>query len=779
MRFTITLWLFAIVLFNPIYSQKSTIKGHVIDNDGQSVVNAVVYVQNTSNACSSNIDGNYLLQLTPGNNTIICTMVGYLKAETNIYIQEGQTSELNFKLEPDPTTTLTDAVVLGKSVIKQVEESGFNVVAIDATPYHNSSINITQVLDRTPGVKIQQEGGLGSSTNTTINGLSGKHVRFFIDGMPMDAMSSAFQMNNLPVNMAERIEVYKGVVPINFGSDALGGAVNIVTKKNRGTYVDASYSYGSFNTHLTFINAGHTTENGFTVQLNAYQNYSDNSYYSYAKIKDFDTNLYSKSEERVKHFHDAYHNETVIAKIGWQNKGFADQLLFGFTYGQEYDEIQNPAYYSIAFGDKYKTATTIMPSILYSKHHFILKQLDFSFTANYNLGEGHNIDTSDKEYNWLGESQESNSLGEMNYSDYVYKDNNGTINANLNYKITPNHRLTINNVANFFSREGDDKVATDDYINQKPRINNRNILGMSLLSDFGSRASVSVFAKRYSYYASAYLDTTNTDGIDNFLVVSNEDSKFGYGLTATYFLFNNLQLKGNFEHTYRLPVSEELFGQVYLDYVANVSLKPEESMNYNFGFNLDKKLGSSSAINADINLFYRETSNYIKRNIDFSQGDESYENIDIIKTPGVDGELRYSYLDKFNCGINLSYQDPTNYSKTTLYKASVPNQPNFFGNADATYILSNVGISESKLSFNYNLHFVQSFYNDWDTYQSADKVPTQWNHSLGLVYSWKEGTYNIAFDCKNIMDTKLYDNYKLMKPGRSFSVKLRYFFNKI
>lgn len=49
--------------------------------------------------------------------------------------------------------------------------------------------------------------------------------------------------------MAERIEVYKGVVPISLGGDALGGAVNIVTKQNMRKYIDASYSIGSFNTH--------------------------------------------------------------------------------------------------------------------------------------------------------------------------------------------------------------------------------------------------------------------------------------------------------------------------------------------------------------------------------------------------------------------------------------------------------------------------------------------------------------------------------------------------
>ena len=59
-----------------------------------------------------------------------------------------------------------------------------------------------------------------------------------------------FDLNNIPVNFAERIEVYKGVVPVGFGTDALGGVINIVTnKQKRNWFLDASYSYGSFNAH--------------------------------------------------------------------------------------------------------------------------------------------------------------------------------------------------------------------------------------------------------------------------------------------------------------------------------------------------------------------------------------------------------------------------------------------------------------------------------------------------------------------------------------------------
>src|SRR5690606_12555387 len=148
--------------------------------------------------------------------------------------------------------------------------------------------------------------GVGSSFNFSLNGFSGNHVRFFLDGVPIDHLGSSFQINNMPINFADRVEVYKGVVPIWLGSDALGGAVNIITSQNAQNYLDVSYSYGSFNTHRSAINAGMTTKTGWTFQLSAFQNYSDNNYQVTVDASDSTGKYYPNT--RVKRFHDQYHN---------------------------------------------------------------------------------------------------------------------------------------------------------------------------------------------------------------------------------------------------------------------------------------------------------------------------------------------------------------------------------------------------------------------------------------------------------------------------------------
>src|SRR5690606_26067582 len=172
---------------------------------------------------------------------------------------------------------------------------------------------------RVAGIRVRESGGLGSNFNLSLNGFTGNHIRYFIDGIPMDNFGSSFQINNIPINAAEHIEVYKGVVPMWLGSDALGGAINIVTGDRYRNFVDASYSYGSFNTHRTVVNTAYTSRSGFTVRLNAYQNYSDNNYKVTVDAADINTGAYTPGTT-IRRFHDTYHNEALVAHLGVVDK---------------------------------------------------------------------------------------------------------------------------------------------------------------------------------------------------------------------------------------------------------------------------------------------------------------------------------------------------------------------------------------------------------------------------------------------------------------------------
>ena len=294
------------------------ISGKVLSSDGEPIDYANVYLKGTTFTGTTNDDGIYHINAPAGNYTVVFSSVGFEKLELKATIKAKERIKLNVKLKP--ATQLAEVIVIGNTLSK-VRNSAFNATAVDTRELVNTTKTLSEALSKAPGMKIRESGGVGSDMAVTMDGFSGKHVKVFIDGVPQEGVGSSFGINNIPVNFADRIEVYRGVVPVGFGADAIGGVINIVTpKRQRRWFLDASYSYGSFNTHKTYVNFGQTLRNGFKYEINAFQNYSDNDYWIDAPVEDFATGGINKNKlEHVRRFNDTYHNEAIIARIGFVN----------------------------------------------------------------------------------------------------------------------------------------------------------------------------------------------------------------------------------------------------------------------------------------------------------------------------------------------------------------------------------------------------------------------------------------------------------------------------
>ncbi len=138
---------------------------------------------------------------------------------------------MNVRIRED-AIQLAEVTVVSAGV-SRVKNSAYNAVAVDTKGMLNTTKTLSEALAKAPGLKLRESGGVGSDMNLMLDGFSGKHVKVFIDGVPQEGVGSSFGLNNIPVNFADRIEVYKGVVPVGFGTDAIGGVINIVTNKKR------------------------------------------------------------------------------------------------------------------------------------------------------------------------------------------------------------------------------------------------------------------------------------------------------------------------------------------------------------------------------------------------------------------------------------------------------------------------------------------------------------------------------------------------------------------
>lgn len=767
-----------------------TISGTVKDKNGVPVPHCSVILKAFRLVTTANEQGYFILHNVPaGNATVEFSAVGFGVVQQKVTVREGATTELSVETTTIETTLETVSVI-GRTTTQLANRQAYNITAIDAKQLHNSTLDLSHTLDRVSGVRVRESGGVGSSFNFSLNGFSGNQVKFFLDGVPMDNFGSSFQINNIPINFADRIEVYKGVVPIWLGSDALGGAVNIITGNKYKNYVDVSYSYGSFNTHRSSVNAAVTSKKGFTVQLSAFQNYSDNNYKVTLDVSDINTGKYYPNTT-VPRFHDRYHNETLVTNIGIVDKKWADKLLVGITLGKNDKEIQTGARMVSVFGLWKRRGNIVMPALKYQKKDLIIKGLDVVVNANYNLGSEQNIDTAFRRYDWFGNYKQYEGPGsERERTMLKFRNNIGLGTATISYKINDHHSVAVNNVYSTFNRKGSDELFPGDDKYQQPQKTNKNVLGFSYKYDYKQKWSIMAFGKhllQYAHTRTSYNPTGNYGDVA-YQDQNNDISKLGYGIATSYFITPALQLKASYERSNRLPENEEMFGDL-INTESNFYLKPEQSNNINLGLHYSFKLNDDHRFAVAAGAIYRRARDFIYYRFNTNQSKLFADNLAGVRNTGGEGEIRYSYKSWLSVGANFTYQHIINKRKyedgftevSLVYNDRMPNLPFMFGNADAAVYFRNVWKKGDNLSIGYNMLYVHAFYLYWPSLGiSKDKygIPQQIAHDLNIIYTLKNGRYNIGLECKNLTNDQLYDNFSLQKPGRGFYGKLRYFFAK-
>ena len=326
---------------------KVMLSGKVTDRQGTPLPLVTIAIENTASGTYTDDKGHYSLEVSPGKHTFVVSSLGYQTIKTSLDLSHSKT--LDFKLE-ERSVNLNSVEVYGKTQSQQARESALSVNALDVKPIINSLNNLNELVNRTSGVKVREEGGVGSDFDLSINGLSGNSVRYFIDGVPLDSKGSNVTLANLPVNLIDRVEIYKGVVPASLGTDALGGAVNIITQTEKKNFMDASYSIGSFHTHRADLNAqfvGRRT--GLIMRPAIGVNYSKNDY----RMKDVQMRNETGDQfiyANPKRFHDGYFSLLAQIEAGITGKFWADEFFVSASYSKTDKELQTGSVQTKVYG---------------------------------------------------------------------------------------------------------------------------------------------------------------------------------------------------------------------------------------------------------------------------------------------------------------------------------------------------------------------------------------------------------------------------------------------
>jgi len=214
----------------------ANIFGHVIDADTKEHLPFVnIIVEGTSIGVATDETGHYLLvDLPEGKHTVIAKYLGYKSQSIDVVFKAGITKELNFELHQDYLNT--EGVVVTASRYEKSRKDATTVVSVMDTKMFEitQSANLAEGLNFQPGVRVENDCQNCGFTQLRMNGLDGPYTQILIDSRPvMSALSKVYGLEQIPANMVDRVEVVRGGGSVLYGSSAIAGTVNIITKEPR------------------------------------------------------------------------------------------------------------------------------------------------------------------------------------------------------------------------------------------------------------------------------------------------------------------------------------------------------------------------------------------------------------------------------------------------------------------------------------------------------------------------------------------------------------------
>ncbi|MDO4729375.1 MAG: TonB-dependent receptor plug domain-containing protein [Bacteroidota bacterium] len=783
-------------------SDKGVISGRVVYANGTPVVMATILLKGTSLFAYSDENGDftignltlgkeYLLEVHGFDSQVLQRKIHLTKTQYHILLQ--------FKKSED--ISLEEVTVSSSSKGKQIKEQGYAMNVISTKEAVVQNIQTTELLGRSAGIKIRQSAGLGSDVTFNLNGLSGNSIRIFIDGIPIRNYGRSFSLSQIPPAMIERIEVYKGILPAHLSEDALGGGINVVLKKDMSRNLSASYSYGSFHTHQSDINASYRDkQTGFLATLSSFYNVTDNNY------KVWGENVYvvnnrtgEKTPVIAERFHDKYYSSGIKINTGFTTRKWADELLLGLMFSETKKDIQTGATMEVVYGNRKTQYQSAMANLQYKKNDLITKGLDVSTFTAYSRTFRQIIDTIPYIYNWNGKiatdydgnplkwvsGAEGNLPTLANNKEQIISNR-----SNIHYHINKEHSVGVSFLLNTFTRNLDDPMLHKEAREAlDTRQYHKQVLSFNYdFNFFSGKLKSSLLYKLYQQQVRLTevnrLMLPDKSFINKIEKHDRTIKQPGYGLTLSYQLTPKLMISLSGERTTRLPGSTELLGNLSEGIFASPLLKPEYSYNGNFGVVISSLQYKKHQFSADINLFIRHIHDLIIRTLPSLGADYvGFENLGKIISRGTDLEFRYvwdntffitSAISYFNARFDLQYDE---YGvKYVHYGDRLRNSPYFTSNINVEYMLGNHLLKKAKLSVGYNFGYTHQFFKEWESYGTTNKIiiPSQPLHDVSLTYRFPNRKFTLSFNAKNIFDTQVFDNYALQKPGRAFYGKLTY-----
>ncbi len=215
----------------PALGQDIVVVGHVVSK-GEHLPFVSIYLDGTQTGTTTDVTGHYMMvDLPAGEFDIVARAIGYKIQKQKVKLEPGTTVEINFELEAE-FLRVDEVVITGTKTFKRQTESAVIVNVMDARAIQSVAANtVSDILSFQPGLRMEVDCQTCNYTQLRMNGLGGAYSQILINSRPvLSPLTGLYGLEQLPAHMVERIEVVRGGASALYGSSAIGGTVNIITK---------------------------------------------------------------------------------------------------------------------------------------------------------------------------------------------------------------------------------------------------------------------------------------------------------------------------------------------------------------------------------------------------------------------------------------------------------------------------------------------------------------------------------------------------------------------
>ena len=775
------LFLLSMLLLISIGSAAQTEQGHitgiVLDDEEEPLPGATLSIGELKKNVVADKNGEFSFSDIPENNyTITVKYMGYQTQTLKVNAAKENSKKTIVHMK-SKSQSLKEVVAIGKSEARRIREQAMPVTVISMKQLQGTVSDVQDILSKTVGITIHSTGGEGSTSRISVRGLEGKRIGIFLDETPMNDQSDFINLNDIPTDMIDRIEIYKGIVPAKFGGSSMGGAVNIVLKEYPDRYADLSYSHESFNVNkMQAVLKRHLKDKGLVFGVGGGYTYADNDYTMESP--------YIKGL-RIKRDHDNYRKVMYGGSLK-ATKWWFDKVEFEPVIISSYKETQG---IEMDVRKAHTSSHIYGLSNKLEKKDFFIEGLDLDMSTALAYTQYSLVDTAKVWYDWYGNSYPSSSpLGGELSSRYASNSDNGKLTLinklNLEYLITKNHSINFNSVFSFANGYPSDPTKEKS-------------LGKK--TDFDSHMSSWVGGFTYDYRTTNdkflnslttrfYWYSMNTHYQDIYTKTPPENihldkKSLGFSDALRYRFTPSLMAKLSGGYDVRIPSDNELLGDGYT-ITPSEKLMPERNLSMNVGLLYDLTGVHPSNLQIEVNGYYM----YLKDMIRFTKGmlGAQYQNFGEMRTLGAEFDIKVDILPFLYGYGNVTYQDLRDVRKCAQ-GSNIPNETKGKRMPNIPYFMANAGLEFHKENFFggrgqntrlfVDMAFVDEYLYDFEiTENDKRRIPRSTTFDLSFEQSFMHQRLFLSGKIKNVTDAKVLSEFNCPLPGRSFGVKIRYIF---